>query len=1340
MRKKHIARSAVHYSAVCERFSPYDASLDIATAKELTDSKLSAACSLHAASASSSSSSNSLRRRRLNEIAEEEEEREKKRQSVVHEERPKSSGSQSSTSSSHHTPLDPEKITSPPETTFSSLREPPNFNGVNGAERPTSSARSETVGRLSSQSARPDIHSYASYTYGKPKVKLGPRPSLDANKRPHTAGNFHPVAALPAGFKGVSKGSKKEKEKEKEKGKGKAEDRSQGETEQRKGEDMMRNMIPTASHAMLEVPKEAEAQSTLPPRPNTSSGASIKSLTPSVANSLLQSAKEGNKMTPEKARLMKAMKMREKKKRMGNAATSAESHPLPTVQNNAVTVVEEEPEKVENEQPSKDTESKDQPAAKTHSDPVDPPTPKSINTETRSYDTTTSDSHPPSPTAPSMSEVGKSTKASSLSDSTDETVQDNNNNDNDNNNGNNNDNSNNKGVKETATESATASDDKIDDGAQDAQGRRLGTLGDATGLGLRPVETGESAPGYSNSKPTPEDPQAETLEEGGLGGLGKPGALSDLGGALDGALAGVSGDATSTAISQKSKESQQIPVPHTTLHQTTEREEEQGEEEEGAGVSEPNLPPASATADAIIADADAQSQVLTNHPTRLRTTGLDLSSTPDQDESPRSVLGIPRSKFSTSDPKSATTTSSSSTSRSPIASAPKLRSKFSTQDLKDASPAASSPLSLASLPTRSLAAEKSQPVIGEKKDEPIREKKVKLEIPQQSAQRQSSLEPRSTDVTNKSTPQSEVTDPLLDDALMEELQTAEVQEARPVVVSKSPISPVFPVSDPLNSSQDAPDDTTKNNSHLVRTVSNPVRSPMLGPNDVSQSSARSVSAGDAANLTRQPSNASTTGLPSKKGGIGSSISQRIKALEKMSGSTAPGEDRPKTATPTSSFYTVRRATIRQTSGSSTVADRASSLTRSPNDTPKPPAREAYEKHKRGRSGSMANRLTMFEPMGLQAPPPRGRPESIQVTARILRDPNEPQSAKTEPPRSIEDYGQVELKESPLIIDVRKSDPETEPATATIEPRTDESHEGTLENGTSQDADPTSEDAEKKSRRPSLGVVKDFIKDRRASVISKSSDNLLNMGSPGKNSTRPPSAHSNLARRLSTSSRRSISYDRDTNPTPSMSPGLSDASGDDDKSDKKSAKNRASRFMRRLSSSFTGSSRKNTAANISPTLTEEPANEAAAVSATNTPPEPSATVSAHIGDVNVQFPDNLLWKRRSMCLDSHGWLILTAVQSAPASVKEKAGVKRYHLSEFRLPYAPDVEVQELPNSVRLDLVEGSCLQIACESRNGQLSALQCEYRRAFATVFRAVLADHHNVVLEDAHRKYAALGH
>jgi hypothetical protein len=137
------------------------------------------------------------------------------------------------------------------------------------------------------------------------------------------------------------------------------------------------------------------------------------------------------------------------------------------------------------------------------------------------------------------------------------------------------------------------------------------------------------------------------------------------------------------------------------------------------------------------------------------------------------------------------------------------------------------------------------------------------------------------------------------------------------------------------------------------------------------------------------------------------------------------------------------------------------------------------------------------------------------------------------------------------------------------------------------------------------------------------------------------------------------------------------------------------------SSSLSSSRKNIAHAVSPTVREdpEPINESATSSASLTP----TPTSVNIGDVNVQFPDTLLWKRRSMLLDSQGNLIMSPALTASGNPKDKTNTgatKRFHLTEFRTPAIPDVEMQELPNSVVLDFVEGGQLQIACEDRAGQ----------------------------------------
>ncbi len=949
-------------------------------------------------------------------------------------------------------------------------------------------------------------------------------------------------------------------------------------------------------------------------------------------------------MTPEKARLMKAMKMREKKMKI-NASTTGDSDPSSAVHNNNDSTREEEADTSISQEskisPSAAAEGEDHSSSIPPSDSgisVDPLTPMSINTDTRSYGTT-SESHPPSPTAASMSEIGDSTKASSLSESTDETVQPN------------------KEISvsghseddEDKSHDAVNTHDKAHENAHDkAHENAQETAHDkeeplemvaedeAADLNeLRPVETDEHAP-----KVTPEDPHAITLKEA------------------------VSEDATSTAISHTShisQESQQISGTHTSSLLPT----------------EPSKPPR---------DSDADAEDLTSkHPTKLNTTDLDTSLA-DQDDSPKSVLGVPRSKFSTSEPKSAT---SSLSSRSPTFPVSKLRSKFSAQDDDDdddddddaSGTLPSQPSIPTSIVVHRISGESRTVKVENRVDTrlwQIPENQESVVVPLKSSGRKSA-ESVNTGLAAKKTPQSEVSDPLLDDdALMDELQSAEVQEARPMLVSKSPITPVFP-----GSTSDA---NTNSNNNLVRTVSNPIRGPLLVPSDVTQSSARSVSAGGAVllhNITRQPSSA---GLQSKKGGVGSSISQRIKALEKLSGKPEPaGDGRPKTAAPTSSFYTIRKGNNRQKSG----ADDDGSLEDESGDTA--PGNPEKHTHTRARSGSMANRLTMFGGYG-GFNVLNNRPDSIQVTARILRDPTQATSTQLDARRDPGDFGPVELKESPLIVDVRNSGSELQLKTDKV-PAVDAQGETVQES-------PSSEEGGKKSRRPSMSVVKDYIKERRASVMSRSTDNLA---SPNRSSTRPASASSNKGRRMSTSSRRSLSYDdRENrgNMTPLRSPSaMSDASGDEG-SDKKSGKSRASRFMRRLSNSLTPN-RKNGSANISPTLVEESADEAAAAPKAPAAPEAQSSMSAYMGDVNVQFPNHLLWKRRNMCLDSNGWLILSAVQGAAIA----AGIKRYHMSEFCAPYTPDVDVEELPHSVRLDLTEGSCLQIACEDRAGQMNALR-----------------------------------
>lgn len=167
--------------------------------------------------------------------------------------------------------------------------------------------------------------------------------------------------------------------------------------------------------------------------------------------------------------------------------------------------------------------------------------------------------------------------------------------------------------------------------------------------------------------------------------------------------------------------------------------------------------------------------------------------------------------------------------------------------------------------------------------------------------------------------------------------------------------------------------------------------------------------------------------------------------------------------------------------------------------------------------------------------------------------------------------------------------------------------------------------------------------------------------------------------------------------------------------------RTSRLLNRMSS-ITSNSRKGLLGALSPsgsfkgeegiTTPEKPPEPEAAPAPTPAPvPAPaSAPASApapelpaiEIGEVNVQFPDTLLWKRRFVRIDDKGYLVLM-----PANVDSTGRnlTKKYHLTEFRTPCIPDEDCQELPNSIVLDFLDGSTLQCACESRQGQATVLE-----------------------------------
>ncbi|KAG0157551.1 hypothetical protein PDIDSM_4736 [Penicillium digitatum] len=149
--------------------------------------------------------------------------------------------------------------------------------------------------------------------------------------------------------------------------------------------------------------------------------------------------------------------------------------------------------------------------------------------------------------------------------------------------------------------------------------------------------------------------------------------------------------------------------------------------------------------------------------------------------------------------------------------------------------------------------------------------------------------------------------------------------------------------------------------------------------------------------------------------------------------------------------------------------------------------------------------------------------------------------------------------------------------------------------------------------------------------------------------------------------------------------------------------RTSQIMRRMSS-ITSNSRRSIIGALSTPVKEEECVPALTDESGETPESASSRTSEpiEIGEVNVQFPKTLLWKRRVMRIDEEGYVVLTPGTNDATT---RNMTKRYHLTEFRTPCLPDEDMQELPNSIVLDFLDGNTLQCACESREGQASALR-----------------------------------
>lgn len=346
---------------------------------------------------------------------------------------------------------------------------------------------------------------------------------------------------------------------------------------------------------------------------------------------------------------------------------------------------------------------------------------------------------------------------------------------------------------------------------------------------------------------------------------------------------------------------------------------------------------------------------------------------------------------------------------------------------------------------------------------------------------------------------------LSDDAFMEELKSATLQQAKPISVSKSPVKPVIS----RNNSEQPLSEMTK----ASRAVSSPLSGDIADSRTLSPppfpntSSLRSMSASHSQNLQSQSI------LP-KKLGVSSGISQRIKALEQLS--SRPASPVITSPTTTTTFINLRRSSVKESPNTPDPNPRASSWGRPDTSNPSPSA-----------SPEMAS-------PDLSGQFDKPHAESISVTATIVRDSNR---KMPDMPLNLSQPQNTALHKSPLVVEHQSMGPP--PLTPLKPPRPRYARYSSARSGSSSSTD-LKVDHPPSSRRGSF-ASKRSMSSRNGSDLDlprSASDKSINsvLGLDGLRDERKDSKRSRLLKRmssLSSMSRRSIAQ--------ALSPGPKEAS-------------------------------------------------------------------------------------------------------------------------------------------------------------------------------------------------------
>lgn len=335
------ARVTVQFQSVAEKLSPHDTIFSFAQSADLRDSALSSACSLHTATASIKSSNDSLPRRGLAEITEDASESRvdtvgakveyggttrNEEQCLGAEDtqtRPeKVNGFTSADYSLHRSTSSTTQSSFRPRTTSNTdkpLPPPPEDHTLEDTspgsilDNGDYNTRPSMDGRFSSNSTRPSTRDlYDAYGYKK-KAKMGPRPSYDSVGAPTIpdprTNEFRPVSTLPAGLRMPSRKAVPARA---------APQQAQANSPTQTNSPIKSNPPAQVNTPDITTPKKAPTVPVAPINiPNRNLSLSSNGLrTPKM------SEPASPKMTPEKQRLMKALQLRQKQMAARNSINS----------------------------------------------------------------------------------------------------------------------------------------------------------------------------------------------------------------------------------------------------------------------------------------------------------------------------------------------------------------------------------------------------------------------------------------------------------------------------------------------------------------------------------------------------------------------------------------------------------------------------------------------------------------------------------------------------------------------------------------------------------------------------------------------------------------------------------------------------------------------------------------------------------------------------------------------------------------------------------------------------------------------------------------------------------